>query len=81
VTALASALSLLLRSLSGQVSSLRITNIFLGLLALRRAFFFLALLVFFFTLSLRSSFELFFDHSALPLTLSLATANILASES
>ena len=77
---LASALSLLLRSFSGQVSSLRITNILLGLLALRRTFFFLTLLIFFFTLSLRGSFELFFDHSALPLTLSLATANILASE-
>ena len=73
---LASALSLLFCSLSGQVSGLRITNILFGFLTLRRTFF-----VFFFSLSLRSCFKLFLNLSSLPFTLSLATANILASES
>ena len=73
-------LSLLLRSLSGQIPGLGITNIFLRLLALRRAFLLLSLLIFFLALPFRGGFELFFDHSALPLTLGLTTANVLARE-
>jgi hypothetical protein len=74
-------LILLLRSLSGQIPGLRITDIRFSLLALRVALFLCTLLFILFPLPLSRSFELFFDHLALPLALRFPTSNIFAWES